>query len=170
MAELFANLGINGKLLLIQVINFLIIFAVLGKFVFPKIIKFVELRRKKIAEGLELTERAQHEMQRIEEARHRELERAKKEADAVLAHTKALSQERGRELLSQAKLKAEEIAQRAKEDAERAKVDAVKAAQEEISKAALFFAEKVLSRNIAKEDEERIAREVLEELNKGFIK
>lgn len=167
MSELFANLGINGKLLFIQALNFLIIFAVLAKFVFPKVIRFVEQRRKRIEEGLKLTEKAQHEMQRIEEARHRELEKAKKEAETVLAQTKTLSQEKERELLAQAKAKAEEVAQRAKEDAERAKADAVRAAKGEISKAALVFAEKVLARNLAREDEERLAKEVVEQLEKA---
>jgi F-type H+-transporting ATPase subunit b len=165
MAELFTNLGINGKLLFVQALNFLLILAVLGKFVFPKVIQFIEQRRRKIAEGLKLTEKAQHEMQRIGEARQRELEKARQQADALLAQTKTVSQEKERELLAQAKLKAEEVAQRAKEDAERAKTDAVKAAKDEISKAALLVAERILNRNITKQDEEQITREVLAELD-----
>lgn len=166
MSELFSNLGINGKLLFVQVINFLIIFAVLAKFVFPKVIKFVEQRRRKIAEGLELTEKAHHEMQRIEEARHRELEKTRKEADVLLSQAKTDAQEKEHAMLAEAKNRAEEVGLQAKEDAQRAKIDALKDARREISKTALLFAEKVLARNIAKEDEERLAKEVGEELQK----
>lgn len=166
MAELFRNLGIDGKLLFIQVVNFLIIFAVLAKFVFPKVLRFVEQRRKKIEEGLILTKKAQHEIQRIEGARHRELEKARKEADVLLNQAKTEAQEKERAMMAEAKNRVEEIAQRAKEDAARTKVDALKEARREISKTALLFAEKVLARNIAKEDEERLAKEVVEELQK----
>ncbi|MEK7542087.1 MAG: F0F1 ATP synthase subunit B [Patescibacteria group bacterium] len=166
MSELFSNLGINGKLLFVQAVNFLIILFLLNKFVFPKVLGFIEQRKKRIEEGLELTERAKHEMQRIEEARHRELEKARKEADVLLNQAKTEAQEKEHAMVAEAKNRAEEIAQRAKEDAARTKVDALKEAKGEISKAALFFAEKVLARNMVKEDEERLAKEVGEELQK----
>jgi len=168
MGDLLGNLGINGKLLFAQVVNFLIIFALLGKFVFPKVIKFIEERKKKIAEGLELTEKAEQEMQRINDSRSRELEKARQEGEALISKAKTDAENRGAELVGEAKGQAEGIAQQARADAELAKTDAVKGAKEEVGKTALLLAEKVLSRNLTKEDEERMTNEVIEELDKKY--
>ena len=168
MGDLLSNLGINGKLLFAQVVNFLIIFALLGKFVFPKLIKFIEDRKKKIAEGLELTEKAEREMQRINDARSRELEKARQEGEALILQAKGDAENRGAELVAEAKGQAEGITQQAKADAELAKIDATKGAKDEIGKTALLLAEKVLARNLTQEDEEKMTKEVLEELDKKY--
>ena len=170
MQELFSNLGIDAKLLLIQAINFLIIFWLLSKFVFPKVIRFIEQRKERIQEGLDLTEKAKREMDRINQARQREIESAKREADSLLNQGRALAQEKERQALSLAKEKVEGMLSQAKKDAERAKEEAVRNARGEIGKAALLLAERVLSRNITKEDQERMAKEVLEELDKQYAR
>ena len=118
MGELFSNLGINGKLLFAQVVNFLIIFVLLAKFVYPKLIAFTEKRKQRIEEGLVLTEKAEREMLRINEARGRELEKARKEADSVIARGKSAGEEKEHEIISAAKDQAEYIAKLAKEQAE----------------------------------------------------
>ena len=168
MAELLSNLGINGKLLFAQIVNFLIIFALLAKFVFPKVLTFIEERKKKIEAGLKLTEKAEREMQRINDARSRELEKARQEGEALISQAKGDAKNRGAELVATAKGQAEGITQQAKTDAELAKTDAVRGAKEEIGKTALLLAEKVLSRNITQEDEEKMTKEVLEELDKKY--
>ena len=168
MGELLSNLGINGKLLFAQIVNFLIIFALLAKFVFPKVLAFIEERKKKIEAGLKLTEKAEREMQRINDARSRELEKARQEGEALISQAKGDAENRGAELVATAKGQAEGITQQAKIDAELAKTDAIKGAKEEIGRTALLLAEKILSRNFDKEDEEKITNEVIEELDKKY--
>ncbi|MCH7604448.1 F0F1 ATP synthase subunit B [Patescibacteria group bacterium] len=166
MNELLSGLGINGKLLFAQAVNFLIVLWLLNRFVFKKLIAFIEKRKERIQEGIELTERAEREMERIGEARERELRNAREQATNVVAKAETTAKARGGEILIAAKEESEQVKQQAKEDAERAKQDAVKEATGEISKTALLFAEKVLSRNLTAEDEERMTKEVFAELDK----
>ena len=168
MSELFANLGINGKLLFAQVANFLLIFFVLAKFVFPRLLGFIEKRRERIEEGLELTEKAEREMTRIGEARHAQLESARRDAEEILARAKTSAEQREKEILQEARRSAESVADQARKDAERAKNDAVKAAESEMQAAVLKVAERVLSRTLTKEDEENMAKEAAQELEKQF--
>lgn len=51
--EIFSALGINWKLLLGQIINFLIILYLLNRFVFKKLMGTVSEREKKIRQGIE---------------------------------------------------------------------------------------------------------------------
>lgn len=88
MAELFENLGINWKLLLAQAVNFLLVLWVLNKFVFKRLLKFLEERRDKIAKGLVFSEKAKLELQRTEQARHRILSDARNQGELILQEFK----------------------------------------------------------------------------------
>ena len=170
MSELFSNLGIDWRLLLAQGINFLLVLYLLNRFVFKSIIRYLEERRKKIEEGLELTEKANREIQRIDEARHRELEKARTEAEKVLADARSSAIAKGKTALLLARQEAEKIFLKAKDEAERRKLDTVRAAQGDIKNLAVLMAEKVLSRSVTKEDQARAAKEVMDYFEKGYAK
>ena len=168
MSELFSNLGINGKLLFAQAVNFLLVLWLLNRFVFKKLIAFIEERKKRIEQGVELTEKAKREMERIGEARHRELENARQEADSILAAGRTSASKKQKEALAFVRAEAEKMLLQARIDAEREKGSAVKGARDEINKIALLIAEKVLSRSLGKEDQEQAAKEVLQYLEKEY--
>ena len=168
MSELFSNLGIDWRLLLAQAINFLLVLYLLNRFVFKRIIRYLEERRKRIEEGLELTEKANREIERIDEARHRELERARKDAEKVLADARSSATAKEKATLLLARQEAEKIFLKAKDEAERRKLDTVRAAQGDIKSLAVLMAEKVLSRSVTKEDQERAAKEVMDFFEKNY--
>lgn len=168
MGELFSNLGINGKLLFAQAVNFLLVLWVLNTFVFKKLIAHLERRRARIEQGLELTQKAEREMERIGDARHRELEKARAEAEKVLAEARSVSAANRKEALGLVKAEAEKMLLKAKQESEKEKGEAIVRSRGEIQKLAVLMAEKVLSRSVAKEDEERAAKEVLSYLEKTY--
>lgn len=170
MEELFHNLGINGKLLLAQAVNFLLLFFILQKFVFKRLFVFLDERKKRIEKGLELTTKAEHEMQRIADSRHRELENARKAGEEILAENKTLATKQARDVANTARAEAEKIMLRAKSDAETAKQDALVKAKEEMREAVLMVSEKILARSLTKQDEERLAKEALGEIEKLYAK
>lgn len=160
MQELFQNLGINGKLLFAQIANFLLILFLLKKFVFGKLIAHLEARRKRIEEGLELTEAAEREMKRIEDARDRELKEARAQAEAVMSEARGDVEEKRKKALELVRQEAERVLLHARGEAEKQRTDATKAAAEDIRKISLLLAEKVLARSLTKEDEQRALQEV----------
>ena len=168
MAELFSNLGIDGRLLLAQAVNFLLVLWLLNKFVFKKVLSHLEERRNKIEQGLELTERANREIERIDEARHRELEKARTEAEKILADARSSAIAKEKAALAVVRAEAEKVLLKAKKEASREKGDAVQAAKNEIQQIAVLMAERVLSRSVTKEDQDRAAKEVVEYLEKNY--
>lgn len=164
MSELFSNLGIDVKLLLAQAVNFLLVLWLLNRFVFRKILRFLDERSRGIEKGVELTAQAKREMERIGEARHRALQQAKGEAEGILKEAKAKGAGVEKELTAEAREEAELILQKAKEEGERNKQDALKKAEQELQEQAFLLAEKVLSRSFSKEDEERMGEDLLKEL------
>jgi F-type H+-transporting ATPase subunit b len=170
MQELFSNLGINGKLLFAQAFNFLLVLFLLNKFVFKKVIRHLEERRNKIEQGLELTEKAEHEMQRIEGARIRELEKGRVAGEKVLADARVSASTKEKEALNLVRAEAEKMLQKAKSESEKEKTDAIYGAKTEAQKLAVLMAEKVLGRSVKKEDEDAAAKEVMDYFEKNYAK
>jgi len=168
MGDLFSNLGIDGKLLFAQVVNFLLVLWLLNRFVFKKLITYLEDRRQRIEQGLELTEKAEKEMGRIEASRHRELEKAREEGEIVLAEARSSAASKQKEAFNIVRQEAEKILQKAKGEAEKEKTDAIKSSKDEINKIAVLMAEKVLSRSITKADQEHAAKEVTDYFEKEY--
>lgn len=166
MSELFSQLGVDAKLLLAQAVNFLLVLWLLNRFVFKRILGFLEERKQGIERGVELTAKAEREMERIGEARKRQLQQARSEAEGIVVQAKMKGATLGRELAAKAKDHAQVLLAKAKEEAERKKQDALKEAQEELRQRAFLLAEKVLSRSLTKKDEERMGKELVGELER----
>ena len=62
-SDLFASLGIDWKMLLFQIIAFVLLLWILNKYVFPVIIKAIDERENKIAEGQRMAETARAYLQ-----------------------------------------------------------------------------------------------------------
>ncbi len=164
MGELFSNFGIDPKLLFAQAVNFFLVLWLLNRFVFKKLLSFLEERRKKIEQGLELRDRAEKEVAQIGNARHRALQEIKKEAETVLSQTRDLARQKEQELLRAAKEQQEAILLNARAQGEKDKEDMLKQAQQEIRTRALFLAEQALGRTLTPKDEKRIAKEMVQAL------
>jgi F-type H+-transporting ATPase subunit b len=170
MSELFTNLGIDWRLLIAQAVNFLLILFLLKKFVFKKVIAHLEARRARIEQGLELTEKAKHEMDRINESRLRELEKGREAGEKVLADARNIASAKEKEALAMVRGEAERMLQKAKGEAEKEKIDSIRGAKDEAQKLAVFMAEKILGRSTNKEDQDQASKEVMECFEKNYAR
>lgn len=170
MSELFTNLGLNGKLLFAQGLNFLIVLYVLNRFVFKRLITFLEERKQRIEKGVELTEKAGVEMERVAEVRKSSLRLAKKEAGELLLSAKVQSEVNSREVESAAHERSEDILNKAQEQAQKEQSNVIVSAKNEINRMAALAVEKVLQRSLTEKDEELLSKEVTEYLEKQYVK
>lgn len=168
MGELLGNLGINGKLLAAQVLNFLLVFWLLQKFVFGKLLDFIEKRKREIAKGLELKATAEREVDRTKVLREDVLRKASAEAQQVIKEAQARSQSLEQEHLSLAKRKAEGIVKSAKDQASREQEAALKELQDQVRGMAFAAASRVLARTISKKDQEKLTTELLHSAAKEY--
>ncbi|MBU1015025.1 F0F1 ATP synthase subunit B [Patescibacteria group bacterium] len=164
MSDLFAQLGIDWKLLVAQAVNFGIVAGVLAWFVFRPLLALMEKRRKRIAEGLELRDKAERELIRVGEAGKRVLGASRKEAGELLGKTRRDAVDQERTMLKEAERKAGVILSKAELQAKQLREATLGEAQEEAVRLALLAAGKILERSMDSKGEERMAREVLAEL------
>src|SRR4030095_13618524 len=111
------------KLLVIQAIAFLILVALLAKFVYPALIKAIDDRRSQIEEGLKEAKEGQEALAKAEAKVTELMEQARKDADEILARAHQESTSQIAEAEATAKKRAEQIVKDARTqlDAEVAK-------------------------------------------------
>jgi len=116
--ELLGKLGISLGYLIVQILNFVIMFWVLKKFAYPAILGMLEKRREIIAKGLE-------DARVAAEARAN----AEKEAEKILAEARA----KASQIVREASERAEAVGREIKAEAEAARIreEAVASAQAE---------------------------------------
>jgi len=144
MSQLVTVFGLDWRLLIIQAFNFAILLGVLWYFLYRPVLRIIDERRKKVAEGVRIAEAAE---KKLEEAKGKSEEivgGAVREAEKIVADARAHARERGDEIVGAAEERATASLRDAQMKAEEAKRLAIEASQREIAHAAMLAAEKIL--------------------------
>jgi F-type H+-transporting ATPase subunit b len=149
LGEIFGQLGINGPFLLAQIVNFVVLLFILRLVLYKPMLKMLEGRKQRIAEGLQAAEVARREAEAERAKLQEQLDRERRDAmDRIAAASK-----RGETLAAEIEAGARQEAQRlmtdARDEAAREKERIVAEAQDQIAALALLAAEKVLGRELA---------------------
>ena len=97
--ELLTNVGINGKLLLAQSVNFVILLFVLYKFAYGPVLKLLTERTSKIEKGLKDSEYAQKKLIEITEKEREIFTRARKQAQEIVAKAEEVAMKNKEEII-----------------------------------------------------------------------
>ncbi len=144
MQEITSVFGINWKLLLVQAVNFAVLLAALWYFLYRPVMRLLDKRREKIAQGIKDAEAAALKLEAAEAEKAAALRRATTEAEAIIerAHEREKTQKEefradlhaeGVRAITEAAARAEEIKRAAREES-----------REEIARLAVLAAKKVL--------------------------
>ncbi|MFI5403039.1 MAG: F0F1 ATP synthase subunit B [Planctomycetota bacterium] len=145
-------------------VSFGVTFYALKKVAWPMLQAKMEERELRIAEGLKKAEEAEKRAQELMTKQEQILDEARKEAQKLIADSRAAGENTKKDLLSAAQKEMEEQRERAKKEIglERAKaVEELKRATVELT---LEAAARILKREMRDEDHKRLAREVIEEV------
>lgn len=106
---LFEALGVNVKLLVEQGLAFLVLVFILGKFVYPPLVKAIDDRRAAIEAGMKEAKESQEVLEKAETKVAEMLESARKEADEILARSHQESASMIADAETKAKTRADQI-------------------------------------------------------------
>lgn len=144
MSELFAAFGINWQLLLVQAINFGLLLFVLWYFLYTPILKLIDDRQKKIAEGVKTAEAAERRLAEAQAEGEGIVGTAAREAETLVGNARTRADEKAGEILKAAEARANSVLEEANARAEEAKRMALSQSSKEIARAAVLAAEKIL--------------------------
>ena len=145
MNQLLAAFGIDWRLLIIQVVNFAVLFVALSYFLYKPIIKMIDDRRSKIAEGIRKAEEADRNLVAAKQEGDGIIGAAARDAEVLALSARTRADERGHEIVTAAEAKADNLMRDAAVRAQEAQRQAMLESQSEIARAAMLAAEKILA-------------------------
>jgi F-type H+-transporting ATPase subunit b len=110
---MFEALGIDWKLLILQTVAFLLLVFLLGKYVYPRLIKMIDDRQAKIDDSVAAAELAQKKAEAAESAVEDELKKARADAAIIVETARQEAADKASESEKKAAAKAEYIVKEA---------------------------------------------------------
>jgi F-type H+-transporting ATPase subunit b len=149
MGALFSAFGVDWHLLIIQAVNFALLLAVLTYFLYRPILRIIDERREKVAEGVRLAQQADQTLADATVEGQRVVAEAGREAEGLVAAARVRATETTADATRAADAKADAILKEAQAHAEEAKRLALQESDREIARAAMLAAEKILKQHNA---------------------
>jgi F-type H+-transporting ATPase subunit b len=154
------GLGINWKILVGQIINFVILFLLLKKFVFKAFFSTLEKRKKIIEDGVRKSEDAEKNLAKIRVLDQEIRIAGEKNARELIKTAEMTANKRKQEVLAAAEKEKERIILAAKETAKKELAQEKEKQKKETVELSFLLAKKFLKEKITQEDD----REFLENI------
>jgi len=161
------GLGISWQGLLGQIINFVLLLALLYFIAYKPIRRMLDERSNRVKESMEQAEQIKQQMAETEERVREQLEAARREGQTVVAQAGQMGERVKEEARLEARREAESIMGRARVEIDRERDEAIEDLRRQFVELAILAAEKVISETLDKERHRRLIDEVLEEGPKG---
>lgn len=162
MGAIFSQLGIEGGLLVSQIVNFLILMVILRVTLYQPILNMLEQRRQRVAQSMKEAERVSAAAREAEHDKGKVLDEARREAQEIRAQATRDVEKIAQEIRSRAEQEATEIRRKAQTDAQAQAESALADANKQIADLAILATQQILGRELANRgDHERFVAEFL---------
>ncbi len=157
-------ISINLWQMLVSLANLVLLFLLIKKFLYKPVKKMLESRQKAIEEDYDAAREAKEQALADKQAYEEQLQGAKQEADRVIQNAVELATDREREILAEAKHKAEGIVRQAENDAALERKKAEDGIRQEIVEVSSLLTEKLLERELSEIDHRRFVDSFVESM------
>jgi F-type H+-transporting ATPase subunit b len=147
---------------------FIIVFAVLAKFAFPRITDMIDERNNKIEGDLKNAEMTREEAEKMLAQYKAHLDEARSEAKKIIDEGKQLGESLRREALSKATEDANQLIKRAQEEIARQTEKAIKELQAQIADISIQVASKVIQKSLNKEEHSNLIKQYISEVGRLY--
>jgi F-type H+-transporting ATPase subunit b len=152
-------LGINGLAFISQLISFIIVLVLLGKFVIPRILQTLDKRQAVIREGIENAEKARQDLAAAIARSEQLITDASRQAQVIIDRATKNTEQIARQIEEEARVRAEQINQqqiaRIQQEVNRARQDLSR----DVVNLSIEVASKVISRSMNTKDNRRFVEE-----------
>jgi F-type H+-transporting ATPase subunit b len=152
-------LGINGPAFISQLLSFIIVLVLLGKFVLPRILQTLDKRQAVIREGIENAEQARQDLAAATVRAEQIITNASRQGQEMIDRATQNAEQIARQIEEEARIRAEQISQ---QQIARMQQEISRARQElsrEVVNLSIDVASKVMSRSMNTKDNRRFVEE-----------
>lgn len=162
--EILNDFGVNPYLLGAQIINFLIVFFVLKKFLYKPILNALKTREETIKKGLEDAETARKLLEDAEAKETKLLQKAQTEAKKLIDDARAESQEMLAQAEEKTRIQTEQMLKDAKSQISEDMKKAEKQLSANITTLAVHVLEKSVSDIFSQDEQEIVLKKAIKKL------
>ncbi|HEX8903463.1 MAG TPA: F0F1 ATP synthase subunit B [Longimicrobiaceae bacterium] len=154
-------LSVNTGLSVWTIIIFLIVFAILAKFAFPKILGAVEARERHLAELAEAAERDRAEAAALVEEHRRLVEETRGRVQEALNESRTTAERMRAEIMEQAQKERADLIARTHAELSAERAGTLEAVRRDAVDVAIAAAERLVRKNLDSADNRRLVEEYL---------
>lgn len=159
-------LGINLKIFIAQLINFLIVLLVLWKWVYRPVVKMLETRAEKIEKGVRDAQTAETRLVELEKEKDRVLAQAKRDATKISQEALAIAEARKTQMIAKAKEQVEGVIIKGKQQLQAEKDAMLREARQDMAALIVEGARRVLADGVDEKTSAKTAEKALADLLK----
>ena len=146
------------------ILTFLVLLTVLAKFAWRPLLKMLKDREDFIKSSLEDAEKAKTELERLNAESEEIIAKARSEAQSIHVEARAVAEKIKTDLMSEAEEDAGKIRDEAEKQIRVEKEKAINEIRQEVVDLSLAVAEKVIKKNLSKEDNQDLIENSLKNL------
>jgi len=150
-------------LFLWTILTFMVLFGLLARFAWKPLLAVLDRREEIIRQSLDDAEKAQHELQRLQQESKEILSKARVEAQSILAKTRSEAEQLKGEIRQKAKAQADSILRDAEKQIQVETEKAIAMLKSDVVDLSLVVASKLIRRNLSKEDNQSLIEESLKQ-------
>lgn len=155
--------------LIAQIINFLILVAILAKFAYKPLMKALADRKAHIAASIEAAEKDKLSAQNLKQQYEEQLVHARFEAQAIVDKATKLAEQTREEIIADAKAEQARILKAAQEEIVREREQALAEVRAEVVSISLAAASKIIGQNLDVNANAKLVSDFIDKLDKQKI-
>lgn len=159
---------LNGTLLA-QIVNFLLLVAILAKFAYKPLMQGLADRQQKIADAIDTAERERREAEQLKLEYKQHLVEARAKAQAIVETAEKLAEENKEEILKSARAESAHILQKAQEEVMRERELALAQLRSDVVAMSMAAATKIVKEKMDTELNASIVSDFIEKLDEQKI-
>ena len=156
--EILAKLGIDWKLFVAQIVNFVILLIILRRFVYRPMLAFLEERTNRIDKGLKDADLAHKKLSQMERKEKEVLDQAKKEAQKILEKAELMGKQNYEKMLIKATDDVKLLMHQSAQKIELERVKMLNETKAQLADLIILTTEKVLQEKIDAQKESEIIK------------
>lgn len=156
-------LGIDLKEFIFYLINFLILVGVLTKFLYKPFLNVLDTRKQSIQDALDNAEMLNRRVNEKMDHYDRQIAKLEEQGREIIKDAKIRAEAQAADIVEEANKRAGEIIQAGKRQIEREQQKALDDMKQQIAALALLAAEKIVERDIAQIGQDKIVDDIIEQ-------
>lgn len=149
---------------LIQIIAFLILYALLQKFAFGPLFGIMEKRRQLVKDQIQTAENNRKQTEQLLEEQKQALQQTRKEANDIIEQARQSGSKQADDIIAAAREEAARLKDEALRDIENEKNKAVAALRSQVSAMSVMIASKIIEKQIDEKSQAELVEHYLKEV------